>query len=130
MIGRCLEMSIIYKATISSTDGDKHYFGATETSFKKRFANHKESFAKESKSSATTLSKHIWDLKGKGLPHSIKWEIVKRCGPYKCGTRRCDLCLSEKYYILEADSEHCLNKNSELLQKCRHANKFKLANII
>ena len=129
MLGRCLESSIIYKATISSTEADKHYFGATETSFKKRFANHKESFAKESKSSATTLSKHVWDLKRKGMPHSIKWEIVKRCGPYRCGTRRCDLCLSEKYYILEADSEHCLNKNSELLQKCRHANKFKLANI-
>ena len=78
---------------------------------------------------ATTLSKYIWELKAKGLEHSIKWEVVKRCPSYKCGTRRCKLCLMEKYYILNSDPIHCLNRNSELMQKCRHMNKFKLGNI-
>jgi len=128
MVGSCLEQCVIYKATVSSSEGEKHYIGATELTFKTRFTNHKESFVKQSKSSSTTLSKHIWDLKGRGISYTIKWEIIRRCPPYKCGTRRCDLCLSEKYFILKANSEHCLNRNFELLQKCRHSNKFKLGN--
>ena len=28
--------------------------------------------------------------------------------PYKCGTRRCLLCLTEKYVITRADEEHLL----------------------
>jgi hypothetical protein len=128
MVGSCLEQCVIYKATVSSSEGEKHYIGATELTFKTRFTNHKESFTNSSKSSSTTLSKHIWNLMGRGLSYTIKWEIIRRCPPYKCGTRRCDLCLSEKYFILKANSEHCLNRNFELLQKCRHSNKFKLGN--
>ena len=128
MVGSCLEQCVIYKATVSSSEGEKHYIGATELTFKSRFTNHKESFLKQSKSSSTTLSKHIWNLKGRGISYTIKWEIIRRCPLYKCGTRRCDLCLSEKYFILQADPDHCLNRNFELLQKCRHSNKFKLGN--
>ena len=129
MVGCCLEKSIIYKATVKTTEGDKFYIGATEQTFKKRFPKHKDSFEKKKFASATTLSKYIWEIKEKELAYSIKWDVIKRCPPYKCGTRRCDLCLSEKYYILKADPNLCLNKNSELLQKCRHSNKFKLGNI-
>ena len=44
--------------------------------------------------------------------------------PYKCGTRRCDLCLTEKYVIAHADQEHLLNKRTEIISKCRHRNKY------
>ena len=95
----------------------------------KRFANHKQSIEKRGKSSKTRLSKYVWELKDMNIEHAIKWEIVKRSAPYKCGTRFCELCLCEKYFILKSDPELCLNKNSELMQKCRHKNKFKLTNI-
>ena len=102
------------------------YFGSTEMSFKQRYAGHKASFAHENLSTATTLSKYVWSLKKAGTPYSLRWEIHKHCSPYKCGTRSCDLCLTEKYVILHADSESTLKKHSEIMQKCRHKNKFKL----
>ena len=126
--GSCQESAIVYKAEVSSSQGKKTYIGSTETSFKLRFANHKQSLEKSDKSTQTSLSKYVWELKNQQVEHTIKWEIVKRSSPYKCGTRICDLCLSEKFFILTADPLNCINRNSELLQKCRHRNKFKLGN--
>ena len=48
---------------------------------------------------------------------------------YKCGARRCDLCLTEKYVIAHADQEHLLNKRTESISKCRHRNKFLIKNV-
>ena len=44
--------------------------------------------------------------------------------PYKCGTRRCDLCLTEKYIIAREDQEHLLNKRTEIISNYRHRNKY------
>ena len=46
--------------------------------------------------------------------------------PYICGTRKCDLCLSEKLMIARANSASLLNKRDELVSKCHHMNKFTL----
>ena len=126
---KCLEECLVYEATITSNEGSKVYLGSTEASFKTRFTQHKASLVHESKSSSTALSKHVWDLKTRGIPHEIKWRIVSKCQPYKCGSRRCDLCLTEKFEILKADKAGCLNRNSELMQKCRHNNKHKLGKV-
>ena len=127
--GSCLESAIIYKAEIASNQGTKMYIGSTETSFKQRYGNHKQSLEKRAKSTQTSLSKYVWELKEQHIEHSIKWQIVKRSSPYKCGSRICDLCISEKLFILTADPNVCINKNSELMQKCRHKNKFKLSHL-
>ena len=127
--GSCLESAIIYKAEVSSSQGTKTYIGSTETSFKQRYANHKQSLEKRAKSTQTSLSKYVWELKDQQIEHSIKWQIIKRSSPYKCGSRYCDLCISEKFFILTADPLACINKNSELMQKCRHRNKFKLCRL-
>ena len=127
--GSCKEEAIVYKAEVCSTQGTKTYIGSTETSFKTRYGNHKQSLEKRAKSTQTSLSKYVWELKDQQVEHSIRWQIVKRSSPYKCGTRICDLCLSEKFFILTADPLNCINRNSELLQKCRHRNKFKLGNL-
>ena len=37
--------------------------------------------------------------------------------PFKCGTRRCDLCLTEKYVIARADKDHLLSKGSEVISE-------------
>ena len=127
--GRCLEQCLIYKATVSSNSSSKYYIGSTGQSFKSRYTAHKSSFKKQQQSSETSLSKHIWHLSEKQTPYTIKWEVMKKCIQYKCGTRKCDLCLTEKLYILNSDPRLCLNQNSELLQKCRHMNKYKLAKL-
>ena len=125
MSGNCLQSAIIYKATVSSSEAEKFYIGATEQTFKKRYPKHKEAINKKNSKAATSLSTYIWSLKDKGEEPTVKWEIVKKCRPYACGSRRCDVCLTEKLCILSA-GPGCINQNTELMQKCRHSNKFKL----
>ena len=125
---KCLEECMVYEAKVTSNEGCKLYLGSTEASFKTRFTQHKASLVNEGKST-TALSKYVWDLKTRGIPHEIKWRIVAKCQPYRCGSRRCDLCLTEKYEILKANKEDYLNRNSELMQKCRHNNKHKLGKV-
>ena len=45
---------------------------------------------------------------------------------YTCGSKRCDLCLTEKLLIAKTDPKTLLNKKSEKISKCRHGNKFTL----
>jgi len=66
------------------------------------------------------------EAKDSGETPTIKWEIVKKCRPYKSGTRRCHVYLPEKICILKAEA-NCINVNTELMQKCRQSNKFKLS---
>ena len=48
---------------------------------------------------------------------------------YKCGSRKCDLCLAEKVTIARVEGVGLLNKRTELLSKCRHRNEFIIGNI-
>ena len=48
---------------------------------------------------------------------------------YRCGTRRYDLRITEKYIIARANKNNPLNKRSELMSKCRLRNKYILKNI-
>ena len=59
----------------------------------------------------------------------LKWSIAAYASPYQCGTRRCDLSITEKYIIARADQERLLNKRTEFISKCRHRNKFLLKNV-
>ena len=49
--------------------------------------------------------------------------------PYKCATRRCDLCLTKKYVIERADQEHLLNKRPGIISRCCHRNKYLKKNV-
>ena len=124
--GMCLTQCIVYKATVSAPNKPTQvYYGLTEGAFKTRFNNHTQSFRVEKHRRVTELSKYMWDLKDLGLEGEVRWEIAKRAGPYKCGARRCDLCLTEKMVIAAADPATMLNKRSELVSTCRHRAKFR-----
>ena len=124
--GDCRESSIIYKATISAEGVSKNYYGCSETQFKTRYNNHKQSFNYRHKRNATELSKTFWKWKDAGQDPCIEWNIAAHTKPYQPGARWCNLCLAEKLIILKADPSTSLNKRSELNGKCRHKNKFKL----
>ena len=126
--GKCRSNAIIYKATVTTNDESetKEYIGSTETEFKLRYSNHKYSFNNISRQTATKLSQYIWNLKTEEKDVNIKWEIKQQSRPYKCGTRKCDLCIAEKYEILKSDPSKTLNKRNEIANKCRHRSKFKL----
>ena len=127
--GECLTGCIVYKATVSvptvPSEPTKIYYGLTEPEFKTRYYSHKTSFKHANKRHATELSIYMWDLQDKGMSDENKWEIAKRSTPYKCGTRRFDLCLSEKLLIASADPSSLLNKHSKLTSSCRHKNKYR-----
>ena len=124
--GKCLTRSIVYKATVTATGKPTMtYFGLTEGTFKTRYYTHRQSFKDPTKRHATRLSSYMWGLRDEGIQGCIKWEIARKSSPYKCGTRRCDLCTSKKLAILLADGSNLLNKHSEIISRCRHRTKFK-----
>ena len=123
--GMCQTKCIVYKATISAPGKPTMaYYGLTEKEFKLRYTDHTSSFRHSEQRHKTRLSMHMWELKDLGLEPSVEWEIHKRSAPYKCGSRRCDLCLTEKMVIATADPKTTLNKRSELTSTCRHRSKF------
>ena len=129
--GQCLKSAITYKAVVDAGADvlPQNYFGATEPPFKGRYANHKRSLNKVCKRSETKLSSYIWELKDNRINADISWSVYSQSFPYRCGSRRCDLCLTEKLVILRSDPETTLNKRSEIMNKCRHATKFKLSSV-
>ena len=105
----------------------KIYYGTSEGTFKVRYANHKKSFKFEKYRTDTQLSKEYWRLKELNALPQMEFYILKMCPPTR-RTGSCYLCLNEKLFILEHKGNNLLNKRNELISKCRHKNKFKLAN--
>ena len=127
--GKCLVECIVYEATVSTTNQTNTYFGLAEGSFKSRYNNHTKSFRLRRYEHDIELSKHIWSLKDSNIEFNLKWRIKTKATPCKCGSRKCDLCLAEKVAIAWFKGVGLLNKRTELISKCRHRNKFILANI-
>ena len=129
---KCLTTSLIYNAQITSTTANqtttKNYIGLTEGTFKQRYTQHKSTFTHRKLSNSTELSKYIWQLKDSNTSFTTKWSMIARARPYHNSSKRCDLCLAEKLYIIKRSNSNLLNKRSELVSKCRHENKFYLKN--
>ena len=121
--------SVVYKATVTSNEEKCIYIGSTEGSFKQRYTQHKSDIKNERGKNKTTLSKYMWDMKERRKHAEIEWSILKKCKKYTSGSRRCDVCLSEKLEILKAvkTGDKMLNVRSELMYKCPHRRKFLLA---
>ena len=125
--GKCTIQNVIYEAKVKTPNEEKTYIGLTATSFKARYTNHKASFNNRAKSNQTELSKHIWKLKDDGSPYTLTWTIKKRAQPYSPRTKRCNLCLWEKFFIITADKNTTLNTRTELTSTCRHKRNFYLS---
>ena len=125
----CQEKCLVYKATVT-TENDSHvYYGQCEGEFNARYNNHTKSFRHRKYESETELSKHVWMLKDLNKSYKMVWCIVARAPPYKSGSGRCALCLTEKSVSVRANLKGLLNKRTELISKCRHRNKYLLCNI-
>lgn len=127
--GKCLTPNVIYQATVECDRGKETYIGLTADQFKSRFRNHTASFKDKRKKNATELSKHIWNLKDNNIDFTLTWKIVARASPYSNTSKRCNLCLTEKYFIMCRPNTCTLNKRNELASACRHASKFLLKNL-
>ena len=125
---RCLEESVVYKATVDCPNGTKaEYVGVTDNTFKTRYNNHKHTFREEKKKNSTTLSTHIWEIKANPNP-TIKWELKSSSPKYRPGMKTCQLCLSEKVEIIKnIKKPNTLNKRTDIGNKCTfHTKKHRL----
>ena len=103
------------------------YIGITENEFKTRYNQHTSRFRLSHKSSATSLSEHIWKLKENNTNHTVKWKILEKGQRYTPTTGKCNLCTTEKAYI--AYTHPSLNKRRELYSTCPHKRKHLLSNL-
>ena len=130
---RCLpQWNSLYYPRISCGDETyklKFYKGICETTFKKRYANHKKSFNVEKNKNDTKLSTEYWKLANNKLHPQISWSIKGNYKWYNPNSKRCSLCLQEKLGIVD-DPKEILNKRSEMISKCRHQNKYKLKTLV
>ena len=56
----------------------------------------------------------------------VKWRTLKRAKPYNPASKKCNLYLWEKYFIIFKPEMASQNKRNELVSSYRHANKFLL----
>lgn len=127
LIGNCLANSVIYQATVTTNNVTKPaqtYVGLTEGTFKKRYSNHKHTFNNTDKRTSTELSAYIWKLKDNNITFSIKWKILAHAKAYTNISRYCNLCTTEKYFIIFHKNLASLNTRNELISTCRHASKY------
>ena len=70
-----MSYNIVYKAKVTSSNQnyqEKVYFGSCETTFKKRFSNHKKSFNLKEYKNETELSNEIWWIKNSGRHPKVR----------------------------------------------------------
>ena len=97
--GKCREEEIVYQATVTTEDDTtvQTYVGLTANEFKTRHRNHKSSFNNRKYENSSELSKYIWSIKDKGKDYRIAWKILCHARAYSNKTKRCNLCLQEKF---------------------------------
>ena len=78
--GNCLQKGLVYQATVTQTNTMREdiYIGIIENEFKTRYNQHSPSFRLSHKSSATSLSEHIWKLKENNTDHAVTWRILEK----------------------------------------------------
>ena len=108
-----LQTNVVYQATITTGTTAESYVGLA-TNFKERHRNHNTSFRHANKRNTTEMSKHVWKLKDAKIPFSIKWKISRKCNLYNNITKKCNLCLYEKFVIFCRKDLCTLNKRNEL----------------
>jgi len=126
----CLTKNVVYEATITSNLPDyqeKKYIGLSENTFKKRFTGHKSSFNLERYKNSTALSTEFWKVKELNGTPKVTWRIVRTAKAYNPESKRCSLCLCEKFEIANYPKNNLLNKRSEIIAKCRHRRKYQLS---
>ena len=76
----------------------------------------------------------FWSLKDQNKDFDFEWFIFKKSSGYNTLSKSCNLCLLEKLIMcnfkekMEKREKQLLNKQLNLVSKCRHENKYKLIN--
>ena len=76
--------------------------------------------------SDTELSNEFWKVKDNKRTTNITWEILGRHQAYNISSKRCLPCLNENLKIALHVNNNMLNRRTEILNKCRHKDKYAL----
>ena len=129
--GECQRKGVVYKATVTDTctGALNTYIGMTGRTFKDRWREHKHDAKSTSGKEKTKLSTHIWEMKDRGAAYETSWELIDRASTYNPTTKKCLVCLKEKYHIMYSEDPHLLNKRQEVYSSCRHMAPKRLSNV-
>ena len=112
-----------------NTQETQTYIGLCSTTFKLRYSNHKQSIKNINNRTQTMLSQYTWDLKDNNLEFNETWKLLATAKSYNPGTKTCNLCSKEKYYIIYKPEMSTLNKRTEFTSQCRHRSPYLLKNV-
>ena len=119
--GACNQKGVVYQATVSSEGGNVQTYVGLAKDFKARYSKHTSSMEKPSPENSTTLSTHFLNQKTAGLNPKLTWKFLKTNLPsFNPVTKKCILCITEKFFILYKPNEASLNSRSEIFSACRH----------
>ena len=62
-------------------------------------------FSYESKRNSTELSNFIWGKMKDTINVDLDWNILDKAKPYSPASKKCMLCLTEKYHIIFSKKE-------------------------
>ena len=74
--------------------------GLKYQTFKERYKEHKYDMDHSEKRTSSRLAGHIWDLKVRRMEFDITWKTLARATHFNPITRKCNLCLKEKHFIM------------------------------
>ena len=135
MEGKCKQEGTIYQASVKHTDREtgqevvEAYIGLAAITFYERHQNHKSSFKLRSHETKSELSKHLWQLKDKGIKYDLSWKIIDRAKKFTPTSNSCSLCTLERFYLICRKDFYTLNKNLEFGDKCLHKRFLKLSTV-
>ena len=129
--GQCQATGVVYEATVTELgSGSKEtYTGVTARPFKDRLYEHRTDANSQKGRAKTALSTHIWALKDRNVGFDISWRLKYRGPDYNPLTKKCRICLMEKFYIMHDRGGSTLNKRSEVFHSCTHKRGKLLENV-
>ena len=83
----------------------------------KCYANHKKPFNLIKSKNGTTLSMEYWNLKQNQQAPRLTWEVKGLYKAYNPTLKKCNLCLYEKFVIIDNPHKNLLNKRSEVISQ-------------
>ena len=111
----CQAENILYEATITCNErtyNENIYIGIAQTTFKKRYSNHKRSFNLPAYKNNTEISKEFWKIKHRNSVPQIKWKIMSKYSCFNHSSVRCNLCLNKKLEIALFKGNNILNRRT------------------
>ena len=100
----------------------------SENDFKTNTETTLHHFVTKKHRKSSERSKHIWTLKDKNIDHFISWHIISSSSTYNGSSKRCNLCLEERFFTICRPDLSSLNKRIEIVPSCCHRNKALLRN--